>query len=367
MTRLLAGLGLGVAAILGPAAPTFAETPGDQVEASQGQGRPQLQPLQVAAQETDAILLQIPGRWQVDGTLFGGSNCGVASLSMILGAYGVERSVTDLRAQANVIQPPTSYDDGLHWDTLAQVARSHGLRTRGTFVEGEYRRWTPAELRAELVAGNPIIALVHYRSLPANYLSQAPADHYVVLTGFQGDNFFYHDPLPFTGTGVNMRISEADLVAAWDDAWPQRAAMVVYNDAPPIPTRQAPDQVARDPGRLVPVPAALIPAPAVLVPAPLAPSPAPLTVPAAQPRAAQDRPVETVPRRVDAIDRVGHLVGAAARTGETAPAPAWFWLVGALALAGLSGVWAARRAAGAPIAVCYTPHLQRSRTGTPQP
>lgn len=353
VTKTLAGLGAGLALLIAVTSPALADTPAESGQAAQ---RPAaearsagLQPLQAFARGTGAALLQIPGRTQLDGSLFQGANCGVASLSMILLGHGIDVPVVNLRAQANDIQPPASIDDGLHWDTISAVAKSYGLATRGVYANGTYHVWTPNEIRQELLAGKPVITLVHYRSLPANHASRAAADHYIVLTGFEGGDFFYNDPLPYGGSGVTSRIGESQLLQAWDAAWPERAAMVVFPKEAPVAPRLAPDQVGRDPGRVVAAPAALAPA-----------APAPqlvVAVPAPPMRAAEPPALTTA-----AVALVGQMVGVAGRPMAPAGTPAiWGWLLALTAVAGLLGIGRI----GIPNLLCYTQQLQRVRLPRP--
>lgn len=223
-----------------------------------------LQPI-VAAKSASGIALEVPVRRQRDGSAFAESNCGVASLAMILAGHGTDRPVATLRAQANEIQPPQTTMDGLAWETLAGVAKQYGLRTSGLYENGMYREWTLDELRAELQAGRPIITLVDYRSLPVNARSVADTGHYIVLTGFDGDDFFYNDSLPYTGDGLGYRVSGAALLAAQDLSWPRRSATALYSPALEEAAASArwvtPDTLAGD-GLHPKVIAAAVPAPA---------------------------------------------------------------------------------------------------------
>ena len=46
-------------------------------------------------------------------------------------------------------------------------------------------------------------------SFPISY------DHYVVLTGFAGETFYYNDPIPSGGFGRDLSISSPALLRAW--------------------------------------------------------------------------------------------------------------------------------------------------------
>lgn len=185
--------------------------------------------------------LDIPGRLQLDGSPFARANCGVASIAMILAGGGVDYPIPALRQLANEIQPPRSYLDGLAWETLVGVAGQFGLQSRGLYSATGYRVWTFEDVHAELAAGHPVITLVKYQMLPANWASTSDSDHYIVLTGYDGSDFIYNDSAPFTGSGVGHRLNAADLQAAWDTSSLPRSALALIgpNGVLGIPTAPA--------------------------------------------------------------------------------------------------------------------------------
>lgn len=199
--------------------------------------------------------LSIPTRYQLDGSPYARANCGVASLGMILAGAGIDYPVSSLRLLANQVQPPRSYLDGLAWETLASVGARFGLTGRGLYAPGGYRRWTFEEIQAEILAGHPVITLVRYQMLPANWASTSESDHYIVITGYDESDFIYNDSAPFTGTGLGVRLNAADLLAAWDASSLPRSAMAIVVPDDPIVVADpagAEDEVEATPADLVP-------------------------------------------------------------------------------------------------------------------
>jgi hypothetical protein len=165
---------------------------------------------------------------------------------MALAAFGKNVSVQDLRRAGNRMQGTTGwYDMGLAIDVLAQLAADNGAVVRGLHTGGGYDQWTFEEVRQALRNGNLVIPQVHLASLPGHGYSSRAVDHYIVLTGFDGDTFYYNDPA-FNGTmGHGMSISESALALAWKRGDYKFAAFSVGPGdgmepliAPPRPVRQ---------------------------------------------------------------------------------------------------------------------------------
>jgi hypothetical protein len=136
---------------------------------------------------------------------------------MALAAFGKDVSVQELRRAANRMQGTTGwYDMGVAIDVLAELAAQHGVVVRGLKQGGgSYDQWTFDEVRQALRNGNLVIPQVHLASLPGHGYSSRAVDHYVVLTGYEGDRFFYNDPAFNGGAGHGLSISEGALALAW--------------------------------------------------------------------------------------------------------------------------------------------------------
>ena len=157
----------------------------------------------------------VPWRTQLDGSRFAGSNCGPASLGMILDAFGTSKPTDNLRYRTHTYQGTWGSYTGTALQHIARVADDFGVPTRGLYDGSRFRAWTIAELREEVASGHPVMILVKYRMLPGHEGSRAGDDHYVVLWDVDGDHFVYNDPA-FTRSrdGYGRRISGTALERA---------------------------------------------------------------------------------------------------------------------------------------------------------
>src|SRR5512133_973441 len=110
----------------------------------------------------DDVLLPVPQRSQIDGTVWGPSNCGPASLAMALEAFGDKVPTADLRKRANQLLGVSSPDTGTKIEHLAKIAEEQGFAVSGPMDGKKYRRWTVDQARAELRAGNPVLVQVYF-------------------------------------------------------------------------------------------------------------------------------------------------------------------------------------------------------------
>ncbi len=236
-------------------------------------------------------VLAVPLRSQLDGTVYAEANCGPASLAMVLEAYGLRPTVPELRALANRLQGTTAPDTGVWPEVLARIAAAYGFQ-----VTGPRPSWTPDEVRAALDRHEPVITIVKYRELPSNGASIATTDHYIVLTGYQGDRFFYNDPAFADEAGFGRVLTESELRRAWAGAAAPGIALAI-GPGPGVPV--IPDLLAAG----IPVPPEPVPATAV-----------PEPVPAAVPGAPSDpTPLPTV-----------LVAGATPADRAPEPAPPWY-------------------------------------------
>ena len=169
-----------------------------------------------------AIRMSIPFHTQKDGDRFQGSNCGPATLSMVLGAFGMDYGNSELRFLTHTYQGTVGARTGTALQHMAHVAADYGLepiglyqRPDGLYGKDGFARWTVDDVRGEVLAGHPVIPLVKFRLLPGHEDSTFRADHYVVIYGVDGDSFLYHDPIydsPFEGAARWM--SSEQLAAA---------------------------------------------------------------------------------------------------------------------------------------------------------
>ncbi|MEA2642227.1 MAG: Peptidase like family [Chloroflexota bacterium] len=162
-----------------------------------------------ATTESSVQRIQAPYHSQLDGTPWAEANCGPTTLSMALGAYGIDVASAELRTQTLDAQGMWGDEAGTLLDALAQVAQSYGVRPIGLYGSQGFRRWSVADVRQQLEAGRPVIVQVLFRALPGREASLYYGDHYVVLTGLVGDSFLYNDAVDSDGVGYD-RLMSAD-------------------------------------------------------------------------------------------------------------------------------------------------------------
>lgn len=158
----------------------------------------------------DTLWLGVPFRTQIDGSPFAQVNCGPASLSMVLAAFGIDLDPMTLRDYVNFLAHNDDTETGTSLYHLARIAQEAGLITHDV-----PRRWTLEMVRTHVAQGHPVITLVRYQSLPGHGASLYNTDHYVVMTGLSGDDFIYNDAAFATNTGYGLLISADDLERAW--------------------------------------------------------------------------------------------------------------------------------------------------------
>jgi len=231
------------------------------------------------------VRLLVPYRSQLDGSPYAGANCGPAVMGMVLAAYGREVPTADLRALVNDLQGTWGrYDEGTFIQNLAVIAERYGLRALDLYDGRRLRRWTLEDVRRHLRAGHPVVPQVRFRDLPGRQESPYRGDHYIVITGYEGEVFLYNDPIDRDGPGMDRRISAAQFERAWRNADPRyaRAALAVAGPnggltPVPSPTPTATPSPTATPTitpspTVMPAPSATPTPPAVTVASPLPPS-----------------------------------------------------------------------------------------------
>jgi Peptidase_C39 like family len=194
---------------------------------------------------TDAHVLDVPYRNQLDGSPYALANCGPTSLSMAMAYYGIDLSPWDLRVASMKAQHSWVTDEGGYSDrygvfiyNLANAAERFGLHADGLWSRDGARtdrlhQWQPNELRRAIQADHPVIVEVGYRALPAHAASRATDDHFILVRGTVGADFVYSDPLGVGDSGPEQHISEADLSVAMAAAEAPRAAFALVKPKPP--------------------------------------------------------------------------------------------------------------------------------------
>lgn len=175
-------------------------------------------------------VLDAPFHSQFDGSIWAESNCGPTTLSMALGALGVNADQLKLRNLANQQMGMADPNNGTTWESLAYAVKASGAKLEGLYNGQNYHVWTMADLKKELGLGHPVVLLVRYWDLPDHADSSFAGDHYVVALGFDpGGNVVYNDPA-IRGDGSDRVISQSSLVKAWTNTAVgfTRTAMALY-------------------------------------------------------------------------------------------------------------------------------------------
>jgi hypothetical protein len=167
--------------------------------------------------DSPVFRLVVPFRTQKDGSRWQTSNCGPATLGMILDGFGITENATeDLRTRAHIYQGTLGMRTGTGLDHVARVGEDLGIATHGLYgPDGSFRRWEIPEIVAELRQGRPVMPLVRLYLVPG-YEGMGPRwGHYILLTGIGADGFFFSDSLKTDAVaGTSSVISERQLMSA---------------------------------------------------------------------------------------------------------------------------------------------------------
>ncbi len=210
-------------------APSGAHYPAFAIDAN-GDVIRTLSPFPPAPPPPVSTILQAPYHSQFDGSVWAETNCGPTTLSMALGALGINVDQLKLRNLANQQMGMADPNNGTTWEALAYAARTSGVKVDGLYNGQSYRTWTIADLKNELGQGRPVVLLVRYWDLPDHVGSSFAGDHYVVGLGLdQNGNLVYNDPA-FHGDGSDRVISQSALNKAWTNTSVGlvRTAMALY-------------------------------------------------------------------------------------------------------------------------------------------
>jgi hypothetical protein len=184
---------------------------------------------------SNAHVLDVSYRNQLDGSAYALANCGPTSLSMVLAYYGIDDSVWDLRARSMQAQhslwatrAATRLDtvcSSTTWRASQRASEStpmvcgRGTPTAPTiFWSGRHYSFG-VRLR--------LIVQASYRALPTHADSRTLDDHYSVVHGTVGTDFVYSHPMGIRDSGPVQQISESDLMAAMAAAASPRAGFAV--------------------------------------------------------------------------------------------------------------------------------------------
>jgi Peptidase_C39 like family len=170
--------------------------------------------------------LGVPYRTQLDGSISSASNCGPTSVSMAIEAFGVFVPTAQARAVANRAMGTRDPFGGTTLESLRAVAETYGLQGLDLHEGGRYKRWTLDDVRTHLRAGHPVIPQLRYRMMPGREWLWVGYDHYVVITGMDGDDFIINDPIGINGHGERV-LSGQQLLRAWMNSDHPGAAVAI--------------------------------------------------------------------------------------------------------------------------------------------
>ena len=182
-----------------------------------------LPPAPEVARDVDARLLGpafrlvVPFRTQKDGGRWQTSNCGPATLGMVLDGFGIGGQATDdLRFQMHTYQGTVGMRTGTGLEHVAHVAEDLGIAAHGLYnADGSYRTWQIEDVTAELRQGRPVMPLVRLYLVPGYEGLASRWGHYILLTGITPDGFIFSDSLKTDpAPGTTGLISERQLAAA---------------------------------------------------------------------------------------------------------------------------------------------------------
>jgi hypothetical protein len=202
------------------------------------------------------VWLGVPFRSQIDGGDFQFVNCGPASLTMVLAAFGLEVGPSQVRDYLNSLIDNYNTDLGTSLDALSRIAREAGLTPLDLYSDsGGYRNWSTDAVRWHVQHGRPVITLVKYRNLPGHGQSLSEFDHYIVISGLTPNGFIYNDAAFATTLGYGLEISDVELVYAWENSSiPHHAvAMGLDPDKKLLSFPEAPRRVVAPPVAEAPV------------------------------------------------------------------------------------------------------------------
>jgi hypothetical protein len=149
--------------------------------------------------------LIVPFRTQKDGGPWQVSNCGPATLGMLLDAIGPPGQATDdLRFRAHTYQGTVGMRTGTALEHVAHVAEDFGLSTRDLMnSDGSFHHWNVDEVTSEVRLGHPVMPLVRLYLVPGYEGLSSRWGHYILITGIGPGGFYFSDALktdPVAGT-----------------------------------------------------------------------------------------------------------------------------------------------------------------------
>jgi hypothetical protein len=149
------------------------------------------------------IFLDLPFRTQQDNTVYAPTNSGPAGLAMVLGGYGTDVAVSDLRALMNGLDGNYSPGASPRVETIARVAERGGLNVLDLYRGARFNEWTVEQVREMIRRGYPVMTLVQGAVLPGGTPPGVARERWITIIGMDGEEIIYHDPAyPDEGQGA---------------------------------------------------------------------------------------------------------------------------------------------------------------------
>jgi predicted double-glycine peptidase len=149
-----------------------------------------------------AVKIRLPDVRQPDGY-----SCGASALMSICSYYGVGPTTIDEFKKAL----STNRESGTNYREMIRFARSLGLDARAELG------WTLDQLEAAVAQGHPVIVAIQaYADDPRVYQDPRKNDdgHYVVVIGFDGENYYMEDPSLLRRRGF---LPKPEFLRRWHD------------------------------------------------------------------------------------------------------------------------------------------------------
>ncbi|MBI5671547.1 MAG: C39 family peptidase [Chloroflexi bacterium] len=160
------------------------------------------------------VLLNVPYHSQEDlDAKAAFADCGPCSLRMIIGWNAIRRGQPDPNLTVDAVTKATGIGPKQFskFPQLIQAGRQYGLEMLYT------RPATLDRMQHELEMGRPVLALLHYGSLKKRQFMNFTGGHFVVVVGYNPDEFIIHDPY-WTGArrseGAALRVPRAEFDTA---------------------------------------------------------------------------------------------------------------------------------------------------------
>jgi len=162
------------------------------------------------------IFLDLPFRSQQDNTVYAPTNSGPASMAMVLGGFGTDVAVSDLRALMNGLDGNYSPGASPRVETIARVAERGGMNVLDLYRGARFNEWTVEQVREMIRRGYPVATLVQGAVLPGGTPPGVARERWITVIGMDGDEIIYHDPAyPDEGQGATRRIPPRILEQGW--------------------------------------------------------------------------------------------------------------------------------------------------------